>query len=302
MDRLQAMEVFTRVVEVSSFTKAADNLNLPRATVTNTIQALEAHLGVKLLHRTTRRVNVTEDGAAYYERCVRILAEIEETEGAFTHARITPKGRLRVDMPGAIGKMILLPSLSEFRERYPDIELMLGMSDRPIDLIQEGVDCVIRAGSLPDSNMIARRIGSMKMIQVASPDYLARYGEPETIADLERHVCVNYFSSRTGKNIDVSFIVDGQSVDVPVTGMVSVNDAEAYVTAGLMGLGIIQPPRFMVRELLAAGALREILPHLQSEAIPISVMYPQNRHLSQKVRVFVDWVVELFGRCPELCV
>jgi len=302
MDRLQAMEVFTRVVEVSSFTKAADNLNLPRATVTNTIQALEAHLGVKLLHRTTRRVNVTEDGAAYYERCVRILAEIEETEGAFTHARITPKGRLRVDMPGAIGKMILLPSLSEFRERYPDIELMLGMSDRPIDLIQEGVDCVIRAGSLPDSNMIARRIGSMKMIQVASPEYLARYGEPETIADLERHVCVNYFSSRTGKNMDVSFIVDGQSVDVPVTGMVSVNDAEAYVTAGLMGLGIIQPARFMVRELLAAGALREILPHLQSEAIPISVMYPQNRHLSQKVRVFVDWVVELFGRCPELCV
>jgi LysR family transcriptional regulator for bpeEF and oprC len=302
MDRLQAMEVFTRVVEVSSFTKAADNLNLPRATVTNTIQALEAHLGVKLLHRTTRRVNVTEDGAAYYERCVRILAEIEETEGAFTHARITPKGRLRVDMPGAIGKMILLPSLSEFRERYPDIELMLGMSDRPIDLIQEGVDCVIRAGSLPDSNMIARRIGSMKMMQVASPEYLARYGEPETIADLERHVCVNYFSSRTGKNIDVSFIVDGQSVSVPVTGMVSVNDAEAYVTAGLMGLGIIQPPRFMVRELLAAGALREILPHLQSEAIPISVMYPQNRHLSQKVRVFVDWIVELFGRCPELCV
>jgi len=302
MDRLQAMEVFTRVVEVSSFTKAADNLGLPRATVTNTIQALEAHLGVRLLHRTTGRVNVTEDGAAYYERCVRILAEIEETEGAFTHARVTPKGRLRVDMPASIGKMFLLPNLAEFRERYPDIELMMGMSDRPIDLIQEGVDCVIRVGALADSSMIARRIGSMKMVQVASPEYLARYGEPQTIADLERHICVNYFSSRTGKVMDMSFIVDGASVDVPMVGSVSVNDAEAYVTAALMGLGIAQPARFMVRELLAAGALREVLSDVASESIPISVMYPQNRHLSQKVRVFVDWVVELFGRCPELCV
>jgi LysR family transcriptional regulator, regulator for bpeEF and oprC len=302
MDRLQAMEVFTRVVEVSSFTKAADILGLPRATVTNTIQALEAHLGARLLHRTTRRVNVTEDGAAYYERCVRILAEIEETESAFTHARLNPRGRLRVDMPGSIGKMFLLPNLAEFRERYPDIELMMGMSDRPIDLVQEGVDCVIRGGTLPDSNMIARRIGSMRMVQAASPDYLARYGEPASIEDLERHVCVNYFSSLTGKIMDIDFIVDGQSVSVPMASSVAVNDAEAYVTAGLMGLGIIQPPRFMVRELLAAGALREILTEARSEAIPISVMYPQNRHLSQKVRVFVDWVVELFGRCPELCV
>lgn len=302
MDRLQAMEVFTRVVEVSSFTKAADNLRLPRATVTNTIQALEAHLGVKLLHRTTRRVNVTDDGAAYYERCVRILAEIEETEDAFTHARVSPKGRLRVDMPGSIGKMFVLPNLAEFQARYPDIELMLGMGDRPIDLIQEGVDCVIRAGNLPDSNMIARRIGSLKTVQVASPDYLERYGVPTTLADLERHVCVNYFSSRTGKIVDMSFLVDGQSVDVPMFGMVSVNDAEAYVTAALIGLGMIQPPRFMVRELLAAGALREVMSDLTGEAMPISVMYPQNRHLSQKVRVFVDWIIELFGRCPELCV
>ena len=302
MDRLQAMEVFTRVVEVSSFTKAADNLRLPRATVTNTIQALEAHLGVKLLHRTTRRVNVTDDGAAYYERCVRILAEIEETEGAFTQARANPKGRLRVDMPGSIGKMFLLPHLSEFQDRYPDIELMLGMGDRPIDLILEGVDCVIRAGNLPDSNMIARRIGSIKTVQVASPDYLARYGMPETLEDLERHVCVNYFSSRTGKTVDMSFVIDGRVVEVPMPGKVSVNDAEAYVTGALMGLGMIQAPRFMVRELLKADALRLVLPEFEAEAMPISVMYPQNRHLSQKVRVFVDWVVEIFGRCPELCV
>lgn len=302
MDRLQAMEVFTRVVEVSSFTKAADTLQLPRATVTNTIQALEAHLGAKLLHRTTRRVNVTDDGAAYYERCVRILAEIEETEGAFTDARTSPKGRLRVDMPGSIGKMFLLPNLAEFYERYPDIELMLGMGDRPIDLIQEGVDCVIRGGHLPDSSMIARRIGSMKMVQVASPDYLERYGVPTTLADLEHHVCVNYFSNRTGKTIDMSFLIEGQSVDIPMFSKVSVNDGEAYVTASLMGLGLVQPPRFMVRELLKAGALCEVLPEFESEAMPISVMYPQNRHLSQKVRVFVDWIVELFGRCPELCV
>ncbi len=302
MDRLQAMEVFTRVVEVSSFTKAAETLRLPRATVTNTIQALEAHLGVKLLHRTTRRVNVTEDGAAYYERCIRILADIEETESVFTDARTSPRGRLRVDMPGSIGKMFLLPNLAEFHARYPDIELMFGMGDRPIDLVQEGVDCVIRVGNLPDSNMIARRIGSMKMVQVASPDYLERYGVPVTLADLERHVCVNYFASRTGKNVDMSFLVDGQSVDVPMFSMVSVNDAEAYVTAGLMGLGLVQPPRFMVRELLKADALRLVLPEFEAEAMPISVMYPQNRHLSQKVRVFVDWVVEIFGRCPELCV
>jgi LysR family transcriptional regulator for bpeEF and oprC len=300
MDRLQAMQVFTRVVDTNSFARAAETMNLPRASVTTIIQNLEAHLRVRLLQRTTRRLNVTPDGAAYYERCLRILADIEETEASLSKGGQSPRGKLRVDMPGAIGRMLLLPAVSDFRSRYPDIDLMIGLGDRPVDLVQEGVDCVIRVGTLEDSSLVARRIGVFQGITCASPAYLERYGEPTTLDELSRHVAVNYFASRSGRILDLDFVVDGQSIDVPMKGTIAVNDAEAYLRCGLEGFGLIQPPRFMALDHLRRGQLKEVLPAWRPVPMPISAVYPHNRHLSPKVRVFVDWVAEMFERCPLL--
>lgn len=300
MDRLQAMQVFTRVVDTSSFTKAAETLSLPRASVTTIIQNLEAFLGVRLMHRTTRRLSLTPDGAAYYERCVRILADVEETEASFQANNRKPHGKLRIDMPGSIGRLLVIPSLCEFHTRYPDIDLQLGLSDRPVDLLQEGVDCVIRVGALQDSSLVARRVGLFECVTVASPDYLERHGEPQTIDDLNQHKAVNYFSSRTGRTIDWTFLIDGKEVEMKMEGIVSVNDADAYVTCGIEGFGLIQPPLFMVLPHLREGRLKEVLPGVKPLPMPISVVYPHSRHLSPKVRVFVDWVAEVFDRYPLL--
>jgi LysR family transcriptional regulator for bpeEF and oprC len=294
------MQVFTRVVDTNSFSRAADTLNLPRASVTTIIQNLEAHLNVRLLQRTTRRLNLTPDGAAYYERCVRILADIEEAEGSFSNNGKGPHGKLRVDMPGAIGRLIVMPQLCDFHTRYPDIELMMGFGDKPVDLIQEGVDCVIRVGTLQDSSLVARRIGVFQGVTVAAPQYLERNGTPKTIEDLQNHTAVNYFSSRTGRVMDMDFVVDDETIEVKMRGMIAVNDAEAYLSCGLKGVGIIQVPRFMALPYLRAGELVEVLPQWNPLPMPISAVYPHNRHLSPKVRVFVDWAAELFERCPLL--
>jgi LysR family transcriptional regulator, regulator for bpeEF and oprC len=300
MDRLQAMQVFTRVVDTNSFTRAAETLDLPRASVTTIIQNLEAFLGTRLMHRTTRRLSLTPDGAAYYERCVRILADVEETEASFQSGNKKPHGKLRIDMPGSIGRLLVIPSLSEFHTRYPDIDLQLGLSDRPVDLLQEGVDCVVRVGALQDSSLVARRIGLFEGVTCAAPDYIERAGMPTSLEDLENHKAVNYFSSRTGRTIDWAFMVDGKEVEVKMKGIVSVNDADAYVTCGVEGFGLIQPALFMVLPHLRSGQLVEVLPELKPLPMPISAVYPHSRHLSPKVRVFVDWIAELFDRCPLL--
>lgn len=300
MDRFQAMQVFTRVVDANSFTRAAETLGLPRTTVTTTIQTLETALQVRLLNRTTRRLSLTPDGASYYERCIRILADVEEAEASFRNVARGPKGRLRVDVPSSIGRLILIPRLCEFHQRYPDIELMIGMGDRTIDMVQEAVDCVIRIGELQDSSMVARRIGTFQPVTCAAPAYLERHGTPHTIADLKDHQVVNYFSSRTGRNIDWDFIIDGVVTEMKLDGIISVNDAEAYIACALQGFGLIQAARYMVLPHLQTGELVEILPQLSSSPLPISVVYLHNRHLSPKVRAFVDWVAELFGSCPLL--
>jgi len=300
MDRFLAMQVFTRVVDTNSFSLAADNLGLPRATVTTTIQALERRLQVRLLNRTTRKLSLTPDGAVYYETCRRILADVEDSESAFHDVERGPKGRLRIDVPPAIGRLILIPQLCEFHEKYPDIELLIGMNDRPVDLVREAVDCVIRVGELQDSSMIARRIGTFQGVTAAAPEYLERFGVPHSIEDLSQHWAVNYFSSRTGRNIDWDFVIDGAITEVRVNGIVSVNDSTAYVDCALQGFGLIQAARFMVIRHLESGELVEVLPQWTPAPMPISVVYLQNRHLSPRVRVFVDWVAELFGRCHLL--
>ena len=300
MNKLQAMEVFVQVVDAGGFTRAAENMQLPKATVSTLIQSLEAALSVKLLHRTTRHVSVTADGAAYYERCLRILSDVREAEESLSRTRLSPSGRLRVDAPTGLSSDVIVPALPDFFARYPDILLELGSSDRTVDLIEEGVDCAVRGGQLGDSNLIARRVGILHFVTCATPDYLSRYGRPAHPNDLLRHRCVNYFSSRTGKIFDWDFTRNGERVQVALPGHIAVNDTNAYVAAGLAGLGIIQMSTFMMEPMIQSGRFETLLDDWTTDPLPVHVVYPQNRHLSAKVRVFVEWVAELFSNHPGM--
>lgn len=300
MNKLQAMEVFVQVVDAGGFTRAAEMLQMPKATVSTLVQGLEATLSAKLLHRTTRQVTVTTDGAAYYERCLRILSDVRDAEESLSRTRLSPSGRLRVDAPTGLSSEILVPALPGFFERYPDIMLELGSSDRPVDLVEEGVDCAVRGGELWDTNLIARRVGVVNFLTGASPGYLEKYGTPQHPRDLERHRCVNYFSAKNGKVYDWDFTRGDERYDVPMRGVIALNDSNAYVEAGLAGLGIIQMTDYLVYKHVETGRMVQILPDWHSDPLPIHVVYPQNRHLSAKVRVFVEWVAELFAANPYM--
>jgi len=296
VDRLEAMRLYTRIVELGSFTAAADDLNLPRATVTHSIKRLEARLGAQLLQRTTRRVRATRDGETYYGHCLRLLADMDEVETDFREALVQPKGRLRVDLPATLARLLVIPALREFFARYPQIQLDIGTGDRFVDLVREGVDCVLRAGTLQDSSLVGRQIALMPQVTVASPAYLARYGEPATLDDLEGHRAVDYVSSSSGRSLPLDFMVNGRNVLARPASVVSVNGAELYTSAALAGLGLVQVPRYRVADDLAAGRLRVVLPDAPPAPMPVSVLYPQNRQVSARVRVFSQWLAEIFGR------
>jgi len=298
MDRLLALQAFARVVELGGFTKAGDSLQLSKTTVSDLVQGLEKHLGVRLLQRTTRRVSATSDGAAFYERCAHILVELDEAEAAVMQARVTAKGRLRVDMPGALAKTFIIPQLPAFLARHPLVRLELGMGLRPVQLLEESVDCVIRLGDQSDSSLVARRVGTMTSVCCASPAYLREHGTPRSPDELSAHSCVNYMSNRTGRILDWEFARDGQKVVLTLDGVFAVNDHEAYVAAGLSGLGIVKAANYIVRPHLDSGQLVAVLPDWTVEQYAISVMYPQSRHLSAKVRIFVDWISELIQKDP----
>jgi DNA-binding transcriptional LysR family regulator len=296
MDQLSAMRAFVRVVEAGNFTRAALTLGMPKPTVTKLVQNLEAHVRTKLLHRTTRRVSVTPDGAAYYERVVRVLTDIDELDGAMTSSQSRPTGRLRVDAASTLAVLILIPALADFHERYPEIQLDLGVSDRPVDLIGENVDCVLRAGELTDQSLIARRVGAMRFITCASPSYLQRYGEPQHPRELEsQHHVVSYFQAQSARSLPMTFRRGAEQHDIYGRYIVSVNDGNAYTAAGLAGLGVLQGPAYMVEPHMESGALRRVLPEWESKALPLHVVFPPNRHIGNKVRVFVDWVVDLLA-------
>ena len=300
MNKLQAMEVFVQVVDAGGFTRAAENMQMPKATVSTLIQALEGALAVKLLHRTTRQVSVTADGAAYYERCLRILSDVREAEESLSRTRLSPAGRLRVDAPTSLASEIIIPALPDFFERYPDIALELGCSDRPVDLIEEGVDCAVRGGNLADSTLIARRVGIVQFDTCAAPAYVARHGRPRHPDELAAHRCVNYFSSKTGKIHDWDFSRGSERILVPMPARLALNDSNAYSSAGLAGLGIVQMARFSAAPLLAAGRLELLLEDWSSDPLPMHVVYPHNRHLSAKVRVFVEWIADYFANHPGM--
>ncbi len=291
------MQAYVRVVEAGTFTKAADSLDLPKATVTRLIQTLETHLRTKLLNRTTRRVTVTPDGAAYYERAMRLLTDLDELEGSMNQARMAPRGRIRVDVPGAVGRDMIIPHLQDFYAKYPDIQIEMGVSDRPVDLIGDNVDCVIRGGELTDQSLVARRIGEFHFVACATPEYLRRHGTPAHPLELTQppHRMVGYFSARTGKVMPDTFRRDGDVVDVVGNHVVAVNDSSAYLNAGLAHLGVVQVTCFMAAPLLKSGELVRVLEEWQVDPVQVYVVYPPNRHLSSKLRVFVDWVVELLG-------
>ncbi len=301
MDQIQAMRVFARVVEAGTFTRAADSLQLPKGTITKHVQALEARLRVKLLNRTTRRVTVTADGAAYYDRVVRLLADFDDMEASMTNARANPRGRLRVDVGTSVARMLIIPRLAEFHARYPDIQVDLGVSDRIVDLVGDNVDCVIRGGELSDQSLVARRIGNLEFITVASPEYLRRRGTPEHPLDIERtHQSVTYFSPLTGRRYPLEFHRDGEVIEIPGPYQVSVNESNAYVAAVLAGLGIGQLTTFQALPHFERGELVQLLPEWTHPLLPVYVVYPPNRHLSAKVRAFVDWAAELFANDPHL--
>lgn len=294
MDRFQEMQIFTRIVDRRSFTQAAEDLNLPRATVTNSIKRLEARLGVRLLERTTRQVKPTLDGDAYYQRCVRLLADLEETEEGFRDS--DPKGLLRVNMQETLARYFVVPTLPAFLERYPRIELFIGSGDQYVDLVREGIDCVLRAGELADSSMIARRVALLEQVTCASPAYLERHGDPASIDALgDGHLAVNYLSSATGRSYPLEFALPDGVHSLTLPGPITVNGAELYTGAALAGLGIVQVPRYRIREQLANGELCVVLPDCPPPPIPVSVLYPQNRQLSLRVRVFADWLVQVFA-------
>jgi DNA-binding transcriptional LysR family regulator len=296
MDKFLAMQTFVRVVEAGTFTKAADLMDMPKPTVTRLIQTLETELQTKLLHRTTRRVTVTPDGAAYYDRATRLLGELDELESSMSLAKANPRGRLRVDVPASLGLAVIIPALPDFYARYPGIQLDLGVSDRHVDMLGENIDCAVRGGTLSDQSLVARRIGDVYLVMCATPDYLQRHGVPTHPRDLEEnHTLVRYALPRTGQLKPIELSKDGETIEVQAKHMISLNDSNAYVTAGLAGLGAMQALTFLVQDHISSGALEPILMDWCSGPRPIYIVYPPNRHLSTKLRVFVDWMAELFA-------
>ena len=301
MDQIQAMRVFARVVEAGGFTRAAESLDMPKGSATKLVQQLETRLKVKLLNRTTRRVTVTADGAAYYERASRLLNDLDEMEASLTQAQANPVGRLRVDVGSSVARLIIIPALAGFYRRYPDIQLDLGVSDRPVDLVSDNVDCVIRGGDLLEQSLVARRIANLHLVTVATPEYLAQYGTPVHPLELEeRHVMINYFSPRTGRPYPNVFEKDGERIEIEGRRYrVSVNESNAHTAAVLAGLGISQAAQFAVAPHIASGELVEVMQDWKHPPIPLHVVYPPNRHLSARVRAFVEWAAELFAQLDQ---
>ena len=294
MDRIEAMRLYARIVELGSFTAAADDLSLPRATVTHAIKRLEARLGAQLLQRTTRRVRTTRDGEVYYGHCRRLLADLDEVEADFREAASVPKGRLRVDLPGTFARLQVLPHLPAFCARYPQIELDIGTGDRFVDLLREGVDCVLRAGKLGDSGMIGRQVGRLTQVTLASASYVHEHGLPRTLADLQHgHVAVNWASPTTRRVEPMEFMVGRRRREVMLPSRLSVSGVDAYLGCCEAGLGIAQFPRYHVAEALADGRMIELLPDTPPPPLPLTVLYPQQHHLPARLRVFVDWLAEL---------
>jgi LysR family transcriptional regulator for bpeEF and oprC len=295
MDKLQAMALFVRIVETGGIARAAESLRIPNATATTLIQKLEGLLGVKLLNRTTRRLSVTPDGAAYYSRAVSILAEVRDAEESLSQRGASPRGRVRVDAPTLIARSVIVPALPGFFAQYPDIELALACNERHFDLVAEGIDCALWIGEVAEANLVARRVGFVYFATCAAPAYIAAHGVPTHPRELARHRCINHFAPPTGETIEWVFSKGGERVQATFPGHLALEDENSYVSAAEAGLGIAQMPAFVLKEAMERGALDLVLADWFAEPAPLHVVYPQSRHLSRKVRVFVDWLASLLA-------
>nr|WP_207199292.1 LysR family transcriptional regulator [Pseudomonas sp. TH49] len=292
------MQAFARVVEAGSFTKAAETLHMSKTTVTQLVQRLEARLRVKLLNRTTRKVNVTADGAIYYERVIKLLADMDDAETGLSGASALPRGRLRVDVPSPLARLILMPALPEFHARYPDIQIDMGVSDRIVDIIDENVDCVVRGGELLDQSLMARRVADLQLGVFAASSYLARAGTPLHPRELEdsHHRVVGFLWARTGKPVPYALHNGSEHLQIKGRHVLAVDDGNAYLAAGLAGMGVLWLPRYMSHAHQARGELVPLFEDWQLEPMPLYVAYPPNRHVSLKLRVFIDWIIELMAQ------
>ncbi|CAM4283665.1 LysR family regulatory protein [Yersinia intermedia] len=299
MDQIQAMRIFVRIVELGSFSRAAEKLQLPRATVSHTLKRLEQRLGVRLLVRTTRQVNITAEGTLYYQRCLQLLSAFEEADSLFSHQRLQPEGKVRIDMPHSLARNVVIPALNDFYQRYPHITLMLGANDSTIDLMREGVDCVLRAWLPHDEQLASRNIGLQPQITCASPAYLAKQGVPQSLDDLAGHQAVGYFSQINSRDYPLEFVYQSKVENRTLPGILSVSGADAYIAAGVAGLGLIQAPTSGIQSQLAQGELIEVLPHCPPPAMPLFIMFPAGRFLAPRVRVLIDWLIELFSHYPQ---
>jgi DNA-binding transcriptional LysR family regulator len=293
MNRIDAMHVYVRVAEMASFTKAADSLGLPKASASTAVQQLEAELGTQLLHRTTRKVQMTQDGQRFYERCKTVLADLDELDAMFQRAPQSLRGRLRVDMNGRIARHQVIPRLPEFLREHPHIEVELSCTDRRVDVVGEGFDCVVRVGALEDSSLIARPLGRFRIVNCASPGYLQAYGTPRELSDLADHRLIHYVSTLGQRPPGFEYLDGHQCRYVSMPGIFTVNSIEAYEAGCLAGLGIIQAPQAGVLTLIEDGALVEVLPQYRAEPMPVSLLYAQRRNVSARVQVFMDWMADI---------
>ncbi|MCD9756765.1 LysR substrate-binding domain-containing protein [Klebsiella pneumoniae] len=295
MDRFDAMRASARVVEAGSFTKAAQTLHMSKTTVTQLIQQLESRLRVRLLHRTTRKLGVTPDGAVYYERVIRLLADMEDAENSLSSAAMTPRGRLRVDVPSPLARLILVPALPAFHARYPDIQIDMGVSDREVDLIGDNVDCVLRGGQITDQSLIARHVGDLQIGVYVAPSYVERLGAPAHPRELQNtdHCIVGFLSSRTSKIDPLVLCSENERIEITGNYVLAVDDGNACLEAGLVGLGVIALPNYMAAAHQAVGALIPLFTQWRISPMPLYLAFPPNRHVNAKLRVFIDWIVEL---------
>lgn len=299
MDRLQAMETYVRVIEAGSFKKAADTMHVLPSTVTRTIKELESHLGARLLNRTTRALSMTDAGLRYYDSCKAILSDVKVAESMVAQETGTLQGAIRVGTTPSLAKNFLIPALPSFRERYPGITLDFQLDDATVDIIQRGLDCVIRAGEPSPSRLVARRIGEFHWYVCASPNYLQSHGRPITLDALKKHVAVGYIHGQTGRSIRWTFQQGTNVVTLPMSEHVSVDDTDAYVAAGVAGLGLIRVANYMVRQHIADGRLVRLLADIEAPPEPVSILYPHSRHLAPTIRAFIDWCTEIMGNAAS---
>jgi DNA-binding transcriptional LysR family regulator len=291
---LVSLRLFAKVAELTSFTQAAEQLHLPKSRVSALVQQLEAQVGARLLHRTTRRVRLTQDGEQFLARCTELLAQADELQTLFARSPQALRGRLRVDLPNGLARSVVIPQLPAFLAAHPQIEVELSATDRRVDVVREGFDCVLRVGALEDSGLVARRLGELRLVNCVSAGYAQAHGVPRELDDLDRHWLVRYAPGLAGPTGFEYF--DGEAYRLrPMPGRITVNSSDAYQAACLAGLGIVQVPAMAARSLIEQGLWVEVLPQHPGAPMPVSLLYPHRRHVAPRVEAFMSWLAEVLG-------